>query len=84
MHDHYTVELRKGVIGDMETLRSMSAKTPEDAANLIEGFRNSCLQRDGVTWQNDEVDDKGDLYGMLGHTVYHINVVPPLSERVAV
>jgi hypothetical protein len=79
MSDHYTIELRKGAIGDMETLRSMTAKTIEDAMQLIEGFRDSCLQRDGVTWQHDEVDDQGNLYGMTGSTVYQISVVPPLT-----
>jgi hypothetical protein len=81
MYDRYTVELRKGAIGDMETQRSMTAKNVEDAANLIEGFRDSCLQRDSVTWQNDEVDNMGNLFGLApGGVVYQISVVPPLTE----
>lgn len=84
MSDHYTIELRKGAIGDMQALRTYSAKSVEDATNLIEGMRDSMLQRDGVTWQHDEVDDHGNLYGMAGSTVYQISVVPPLSVSLSV
>jgi len=79
MYDHYTVELRKGAIGDMQTVRSYTARSTDDAASLIEGLRDNALQRDGVTWQNDEIDDHGNLYGMVEGTVWHISVVPPLS-----
>ena len=82
MYDHYTVELRKGAVGEMETLRSMTAKNVDDASQLIEGFRDSTLQRDGVTWQHDEVDGQGNLYGMSGSVVYQISVVPPLTESL--
>ena len=80
MYDHYTVELRKGAVGDMQTVRSNTAKSVEDAENLIDGLRESTLQRDGVTWQADEVDDHGNLYGMAESTVWQISVVPPLTE----
>lgn len=84
MHDHYTVELREGAVGDMQTVRSHTAKTTEDAANLVDGLRESCLQRDHVTWQGDEVNGEGNLYGMApGGTVYWISVVPPLTESVS-
>jgi len=79
MSDHYTIELRKGAIGDMQALRTYTAKSVEDATNLIEGMRESMLQRDAVTWQHDEVDDHGNLYGMAGSVVYQISVVPQLS-----
>lgn len=82
MSDHYTVELRKGEIGNMETVRSNTAKSVDGALNLIDGFRDSALQRDSVTWQSDEVDAGGNLYGMVGSTVYQISVVPPLSEAL--
>lgn len=82
MYDHYTIELRKGAIGEMETLRSSTAKSVEDAANLIDGWRDNALQRDGVTWQSDEVDNHGNLYGMVGSTVYQISCVPPLTETL--
>jgi carbonic anhydrase len=84
MSDHYTVELRKGDMGDMETLRSHEVHTVDDALNLIDGLRNSALQRDHVTWQADEVDVHGNLYGLSHGTVYQISCVPPLTEALAV
>lgn len=84
MSDHYTVELRKGEIGNMQTVRSNTAKSVDDAAHLIDGFRDSALQRDSVTWQRDDVDDNGNLYGMAGSIVWQISVVPPLSESLLV
>jgi hypothetical protein len=83
MYDHYTIELRKGAMGDMQTVRSNTAKSVEDAENLIDGLRESCLQRDGVTWQHDEVDDQGNLYGLVDGVLWHISVVPPLTEVLA-
>lgn len=80
MYDHYTIEVRKGAVGEMQTLRTMSAKSVEDAQNLIEGFRDSCLQREDVTWQADEVDAHGNLYGLVSGVVWQISVVPPLTE----
>jgi hypothetical protein len=83
MYDHYTVEIRKGAIGDMQTVRSTTAKNVLDASNLIDGFRENALQSDGVTWQHDEVDNHGNLYGMSGSTVWQIACVPPLTEPLA-
>lgn len=83
MYDHYTIEVRKGAIGDMVTQRTMTAKSVDDAANLIEGFRDSCLQREDVVWQHDEVDNHGNLYGMAGSVVWQISCVPPLTEPLA-
>lgn len=84
MSDHYTIELRKGAVGDMETVRQHSAKTTEDAANFVDGIRESCLMREHVTWQGDEVNGEGNLYGMApGGMVYWISVVPPLTESVS-
>jgi hypothetical protein len=82
MSDHYTVELRRGEVGNMEVVRSNTAKTADGALNLIEGFRDSTLQRDGVTWQHDEVDPSGNLYGMAGTVVWQISVVPSLTESI--
>jgi hypothetical protein len=83
MYDHYTVELRKGAVGDMQTIRTSTAKSVEDAETLIDGWRESALQRDGVTWQHDEVDNHGNLYGMVEGTVWQIVCVPPLTEPLA-
>lgn len=79
VYDHYTIELRKGEVGNMETLRSHSVSRVDDALNLIEGLRESVLQRDHVTWQHDEVGPDGTLYGMADGVVFMISVVPPLS-----
>ena len=83
MYDHYTIELRKGAIGDMQTVRSNTAKSVLDASVLIDGWRESALQRDGVTWQSDEVDGHGNLYGMVEGVVWQIACVPPLTEPLA-
>jgi hypothetical protein len=38
-----------------------------------------------VTWQHDEVEPNGTLYGMSENgTVYMIIVVPPLSQSLLV
>jgi len=80
MYDHYTIELRKGAIGDMQVVRSNAAKSVLDASTLIDGWRDNALQRDGVTWQADEVDNHGNLYGMAEGVVWQISCVPPLTE----
>lgn len=77
MPDHYTVELRRGDLGNLEVLRSHVVKSPDDAMNLIDGLRDSSLQRDGVTWQSDDVDAEGNLFGLANGIVYQISVVPP-------
>jgi len=83
MPEHYTIELRKGDIGNMEVLRSHEVRDAEDAVNLIDGLYTSALQRNGVTWQHPEVEPNGTLYGMdESGTVYMISVVPPLGALV--
>jgi len=82
--DHYTIELREGAVGDMQTVRHHVTRSVEDAANLVDGLRESCIQRDRVTWQGDEPNGEGNLYGMApGGTVYWISVVPPLTESIS-
>lgn len=85
VYDHYTIELRKGDVGNMTVLRSHNVADVDDAINLIDGLRQSALQRDKVTWQHDEVEPNGTLYGMSENgTVYMIIVVPPLSQSLLV
>jgi hypothetical protein len=79
-YDHYTIELRKGAVGAMEVMRSNTAKSVDDAEHLIDAFRENAIQREGVTWQGDEVDNMGSLYGMAYSTVWQISCVPPLTE----
>lgn len=77
--EHFTIELRTGPLHDELTVRRHEAKSPEDAAALIEGIRDTCSQRDGVSWQYEETNAEGKLYGMgPGALVYTIVVSPPL------
>jgi len=85
VYDHYTIELRKGEVGNMDVLRTHSVTRLDDAINLIEGLRDSALQRDSVAWQHDEVTEDGTLYGLApGGVVFMISVVPPLSTSLLV
>jgi hypothetical protein len=66
---------------DELTIRRHEAKTEADAAALIEGIRDTCAQRDGVSWQYEETNAEGNLYGMgPGALVYRIVVSPPLPS----
>lgn len=83
VRDHYTIELRKGAMGDLQTVRSMEAQTAEDALNLIEGFRDSSESRDDVTWQNREPDGTGSMMGLApGGVVWQIHVNPDLNTQL--
>ena len=80
VYDHYTIELRKGPQHAEETVRHHEVKTAPEAEKLIEGLRDTANQRDGVSWQFEEVDVQGNLYGLApGGVVFLITVVPPLS-----
>lgn len=83
VHDHYTIELRKGAMGDLQTVRSMDATTAEDALSLIEGFRDSSEGRDNVTWQVREPDGTGSMMGLApGGVVWQIHVSPDLNTQL--
>lgn len=83
LSEHYTIELRKGEVGNMSVLRSHQVANTLDAVNLIEGLRQSTLQRDKVTWQHDEVEPNGTLYGLSEDgVVFMISVVPPLTSQL--
>ena len=48
--------------------------------NFIDALRDSAAQRDNVTWDGEEVDAAGRLYGMSpGGTVWLVVVTPPLE-----
>lgn len=82
-YTHYTITLAKGAVGEMTTVRTHTAKDVDAAVNLIEGLRDASAGRDGVTWQHEEVDERGVLYGLAsGGIVWEISVVPPLSETL--
>ena len=83
VQDHYTIELRKGAMGDLQTVRSMEATTAEDALSLIEGFRDSSEGRDNVTWQIREPDGTGSMMGLApGGVVWQIHVNPDLNTQL--
>lgn len=82
-YDHYTITLAKGAVGDMESIRTHTAKSVDDATNLIEGLRDITANRDGVLWQNEEVDERGLMFGLAPKgVVFEISVVPPLSTEL--
>jgi hypothetical protein len=83
-YDHYTVELHKGPMHDEKLVRSHEARTVRDAESLIEALRDTANQREGVSWQFEEVNAEGKLYGLApGGVVYVISVVPPLTTALA-
>lgn len=83
-YDHYTVELRRGPIHAEETVRHHEVQTVPEAEALIEGLRDTANQREGVTWQFEEVNAEGKLYGLApGGVVYVISVVPSLTTPLS-
>ena len=80
--DHFTIELRKGPMHDELVIRRHEAKTRADAEKLVEGLRDTYNQRDGVSWQYEEVNAEGKLYGLgAGGMVYVIAVDPPFARE---
>ena len=52
-----------------------------EAVGVIEGWRETYASHDNVSWQDDEVDARGLLYGLAPKgVVYCISCVPPLDE----
>ena len=65
VYDEYVIELRKGSDPEaMEVVRHQATETAADAVSIIEAFRDRAAFREDVTWRADEVDGKGDLYGL--------------------
>lgn len=81
--DHYTIEIRKGPLHGEELIRSHEAKDTDAALNLIDGIRETYMQREGVAWTAEEVNPEGKLYGMAQGTVYIISVTPPLTVALS-
>lgn len=81
--EQYKIEIRKGQFAQEETLRTHSASSVLDAENLIDGLRDAYNSRANVTWQHEEVDAKGMLYGLDPEgTVYVISCQPPLETAL--
>ena len=84
-YDHYTVEIRRGPQYGEGTIRSHKATSVEDALRFIEGLRDTFNQRSDVTWQSEEVNADGAMYGLApGGEVYVIQVIPPLGVELRV
>jgi len=61
--------------------RRHEAKNATDAEKLIEGMRDTCAHRDGVSWQYEEPNAEGNLYGLGPNgLVYRIVVSPPIAS----
>jgi hypothetical protein len=83
-YDHYTITLAKGAVGDLEVVRTHSAKDVDGAINFVESLRDNAANRDNVQWQHPEVDAQGVMFGLApGGVVYEISVVPPLSTPLS-
>jgi len=83
VYDHYRVELRKGEMPDLDVVRSTKATDVDGAISLIEGFRDIAASRNSVTWQGEEVEPSGILFGLApGGEVWQIIVVPPLGQEL--
>jgi len=83
VYKHYTVELRKGEMPNLTTVRSTKATDVDGAIGLIEGFRDLAAARNSVTWQDDEVNAEGFVFGLApGGEVWQIMCVPPLAQEL--
>lgn len=85
VYDHYVIELRKGSDPDStELVRQQTATNASDAIDLIEALRDRATFTDKVAWRAQEVDGKGDLYGLAGGVIYQIHVTPDLNTDLSV
>jgi hypothetical protein len=76
---NYDVTIACGPLHEEEVVRRHTAKTPEDALAIIDGLRDTYGARESVTWNGEEVNPEGRLYGLAPKgLVYVISVVPPL------
>ena len=83
VYKHYTIELRKGTVPDLDVVRSTKATDVDGAIGLIEGFRDLAASRNSVTWQDEEVNAEGFVFGMApGGEVWQIMCVPPLAQEL--
>jgi hypothetical protein len=86
-HDHYHIEIRKGDLHQERPLRHHDVRDVDAAVSLIEGLRDTYAQRENVTWQSEEVNEDGRLYGLApgpeAAEVWMISVEPPLSTPLS-
>jgi hypothetical protein len=83
VYKEYLIELRRGSSpGEMEVVRHNTARTAADAVGLIEGLRDRASFKDNVEWRDQEVDGKGDLFGLAKGVVWQIHVTPDLNTEL--
>lgn len=76
----YEVTIACGPVHQEEVVRRHSVKTADDALVIIESLRDTYGAREGVTWNGEEINPEGRLYGLAPKgLVYVIAVTPPLS-----
>jgi hypothetical protein len=76
--ESYEVTISCGPVHEEEVIRRHTVKTPTDALAIIDGLRDTYAGREGVTWNGEEINAEGRLYGLAPHgLVYVIAVKPP-------
>lgn len=75
----YEVTIAAGPVHEEEVLRRHTASNPQDALALVDGLRDTYAGRESVTWNGEEINAEGRLYGLAPKgLVYVIAVRPPL------
>lgn len=82
MPEKYTIEIwyAPDLTSTSELLRTHTSTTADGAEVMVESLRDSYGQRESVTWEGEEVDEEGLLYGRsAAGERYMILVTPPLK-----
>jgi len=75
----YEVTISCGPVHEEEVVRRHTVRTPDAALAIIESLRDTYGARDNVTWNGEEINPEGRLYGLAPKgLVYMIAVKPPL------
>lgn len=77
--DHYEVTISCGPVHEEEVVRRHRVTSADNALAIIESLRDTYGAREGVTWNGEEINAEGRLYGLAPKgLVYMIAVKPPL------
>lgn len=83
----YVIEVRAGPLFGEEVIRSIEISSlglPEnDAADMIESYRDYYANRNEVVWDGEEVNAEGVLRGLGEGLSYEIRITPPLPVEVS-
>ena len=78
----YEVTISCGPVHEEEVVRRHTVRSPDDALAIIESLRDTYSAREAVTWNGEEINAEGRLYGLAPKgLVYMIAVKPPLILR---